>query len=229
MSNAKRSAAMALVGTLVVLSIVGICNPSMIFAQQSPARSLGQPIQVQPNPSRAATGAAAGGGGPASSGIMGSARFLRQNRSRRDFVGSNRGDQSGFVGNRQSLGVGQVAPAIGAAGAAALGRGQSAARRNPPLPPLPAKAMYYPRIDFESLEATERTEQWSAEVSQRLADRLEDLSDGSVTARVEDRRAILEGTVRTRAEADKLRRLAEFEPGVDEVVDRLEIANAPAK
>jgi hypothetical protein len=162
---------------------------------------------------------------------MGSARFLRQNRSRRDFVGSNRAEQSGFVGSQQSLGVGQVAPAIGG-GAAAIGnavRGAAANRRNPPLPPLPKKAMYYPRLDIGSLDTTDRTEQWPAEVSARLSERLAGLSDGAVTVQVEGRRATLEGTVRTRAEADRLRHLAEFEPGVDEVIDQLRVEQPSEK
>ena len=197
-----------------------LCMPATLCAQlPAGSRNLGKPIQVQPNPSQAATG------GNAGAGIMGSARFLRQNRSRRDFVGSNRADQSGFVGNQQSLGVGQVAPAIGG-GAAAIGnaaRGAAANRRNPPLPPLSKKAMYYPRLDIGSLDITNRTEQWPAEVSERLSERLAGLSDGAVTVQVDGRRATLEGTVRTRAEADRLKHLAEFEPGVDEVIDQLRI------
>lgn len=194
--------------------------PDTLYAQlPAGSRNLGKPIQVQPNPSQAATG------GNAGAGIMGSARFLRQNRSRRDFVGSNRSDQSGFVGSQQSLGVGQVAPALGG-GAAAIGnaaRGAAANRRNPPLPPLSKKAMYYPRLDIGSLDTTNRSEQWPAEVSARLSERLADLSAGAVTVQVEGRRATLEGTVRTRAEADRLRHLAEFEPGVDEVIDQLRV------
>ena len=94
---------------------------------------------------------------------------------------------------------------------------------NPPLPPLSKKAMYYPRLDIGSLDITNRTEQWPAEVSARLSERLAGLSDGAVTVQVDGRRATLEGTVRTRAEADRLKHLAEFEPGVDEVIDQLRI------
>ena len=35
-------------------------------------------------------------------------RYLRGNRSRLDFVGSNRTDLSGFVGSEQALGIGRV-------------------------------------------------------------------------------------------------------------------------
>ena len=84
-------------------------------------------------------------------------------------------------------------------------------------------------LDIGSLETTNRTEQWPAEVSARLSERLAGLSDGAVTVQVDGRRATLEGTVRTRAEADRLKHLAEFEPGVDEVIDQLRVEQPSEK
>ncbi len=71
-------------------------------------------------------------------------RFVRGSRSRQDFVGSNRTDQTGFVGSGQALGVGRVASAT-----ENLRLETTKAKINRPLPLQPAKGMYYPRLEVD--------------------------------------------------------------------------------
>lgn len=195
--------------------VIAFLFPLSAFAQRQAGRTLGQPIQVQPGPSRAATGGTSGAN------PMGAARFLRENRSRRDFVGSNRSDLTGFVGNRQALGVGQVVQST----ASLPTQKQSATRLNPPLPPLAAKAIYYPRLVLDNLQDPGRAEQRAEEIFSRLANRIEMLSDGEVTIVQDGHRVVLQGVVRTRAESDRLVALVSFEPGIDAVENQLVVGD----
>ncbi len=197
-------------GYVVVVAVALLSSPAEAFGQRQAGRGLGVPLQVQPSPSQAATG----------SKVMGSARFLRENRSRRDFVGNSRGELTGFVGNRQALGVGKVPPAIGALTQSA----QTAGNRNTTVPPLPKKAMYYSRLVLDEVPLTPYGEERAAAAFDRLRERIGDLSQGAVTLTKDGRRAILQGTVPSRADADRLAALATFEPGIDDVDNQLLVA-----
>lgn len=144
-------------------------------------------------------------------------RFVRGNRSRQDFVGSNRTDLSGFVGAGQALGVGRVPSA-----AENLRIETSKAKINRPLPPQPAKGMYYPRlkVDFEktlSREELRREDPAGKEASERVAQ----FSAGNAKVTMSGSTAILRGTVNSVRASELLVQLLSFEPGIDRVRNEL--------
>ena len=111
---------LALVAAVIVLVQHDIASAQLIGnrAVGAPLSSLSQQ-RVPGVPTAASQGAGqanAAGIGQASNAIgslgnrmqIDNTRFVRGNRSRQDFVGSNRTDLSGFVGAGQALGVGRV-------------------------------------------------------------------------------------------------------------------------
>jgi hypothetical protein len=221
-----------LIGTLFA------CFPCSLQAQMFGQRSLGGTLRPQPRPGQAAAAAAETATGE----IEGSERFLRGNRSRRDFVGSDRREQAGFVGSQQALGAGRVVAATESLQAEA----DPTARVNPPLPALPPKAMYYPRLKLDAnsfaslgtairqarLEAMNSSiDSMKGVIALPPADkyritpekRVTSLSNGSVQLTRSGDQAILTGTVSSVEEAERLAILMSFEPGIYEVVNQLTV------
>ena len=149
--------------SLLIAAVNVAVQHEIASAQLIGNRAVGAPLSspsqqrapgVPSAPTQGAVQTNAGGIGQASNAIgslgnrmqIDNTRFVRGNRSRQDFVGSNRTDLSGFVGAGQALGVGRVTSAT-----ESLRIETSKAKINQPLPPQPAKGMYYPRleIDFE--------------------------------------------------------------------------------
>ena len=93
------------------------------------------------------------------------------------------------------------------------------------MPPLAAKAIYYPRLVLDNLQDPGRAEQRAEEIFSRLANRIEMLSDGEVTIVQDGHRVVLQGVVRTRAESDRLVALVSFEPGIDAVENQLVVGD----
>jgi len=148
-------------------------------------------------------------------------RFVRGNRSSQDFVGSNRMDLDGFVGSGQAIGVGRVPSAV-----ENLRIETTKTKINRPLPPQPAKGMYYPRleIDFETTESqNERLVEGLAEgpASQDVSDRVSQFSGGNASVRMAGSTAILRGRVNTIRTSELLVQLLSFEPGIDRVKNEL--------
>ncbi len=144
-------------------------------------------------------------------------RFVRGNRNRQDFVGSNRSDQTGFVGSGQALGVGRVPTA-----AETLRLETTKTKINRPLPPQPAKGMYYPRleVDFgnERLQA-EAIQEVAA--SRDMSDRVAQFSGGTVRVTLTGNTAILRGTVSSNRTSELLAQILSFEPGIDRIKNEI--------
>ncbi len=216
---------------------------SVAWGQLFGERTTGQPLQSQrartqrgqtPTPPRAQTPT-----NPAASDLetdavgtlQGDERFLRENRNRDAFVGSDRRSTNGFIGSQQALGSGRVRQAV----EDLPDTTDDASRINQPLPPLPDGAMQYPRLelgdDFPSLTASDgaaddATEGSSPVPDTELQQRLEKHVNGSIQILRQGDLAILQGTVESRDEAERLKLLVSFEPRIYRIEDRLELAGA---
>jgi hypothetical protein len=151
-----------------------------------------------------------------------SGRFIRGNRSRNDFVGSNRTDQQGFVGSTQAIGVGRVQSSVDGL------RVPNQRSVNRPLPTQPSTGLYYPKleIDFapqiessEELEKVPRSETVFFEAQERISK----LTGAKVNVIRVGGLAIARGEVRDSKTAELVTTLLGFEPGVDQVRSELEI------
>jgi len=212
--------------------------PSVLQAQMFGQRSFGGTLRPQPRPGQAAATATETATGE----IKGTERFLRGNRSRRDFVGSDRREQAGFVGSQQALGAGRVEAATESLKAEV----DPTARVNPPLPILPPKAMYYPRIQLDAnsfaalasairqarlekvnnnIDSMEGVIKLPEPDKYRITPerRVTTLSNGSVTLTRNGDKGILTGTVSSAEEAERLKIMLSFEPGIYEIENRLNV------
>ena len=144
--------------------------------------------------------------------LQGTERFVRGNRSRNDFVGSDRGELSGFVGSQQAIGVGRVRTT------AEDFRVEAANTRNMnrAIPAQPTKGMYYPRLKMPSIETARRTHR-NALLHPKLTTRVQRILGDGVSVRVRDRVAILEGTANSTEKLRLLQTMLLFEAGIDKV------------
>ena len=177
------------------------------IAQLFGSRSIGNPLQ-----GRTRSGSGIGE-------VQGNERFLRGNRGRSDFVGSDSGDRRGFVGNEQATGSASTRTSTDG-----LQRRTDQGREiNQVIPALAKKGMYYPtlRLGF-SLPTTAATD-----LGQRLglelasSSRFSDRSHFEVL--VEGTTAILRGEVSSAAERDVAEVVARFEPGIYQVRNELKV------
>ena len=144
-------------------------------------------------------------------------RFVRGNRSRQDFVGSNRTDLDGFVGAGQAIGMGRVPSAV-----ENLRIETTKTKINRPLPPQPAKGMYYPRLEIDfntTVSQNERPVEGPA--SQDVSDRVAQFSGGNASVTMAGSTAILRGRVNTIRTSELLVQMLSFEPGIDRVKNEL--------
>lgn len=155
--------------------------------------------------------------------LRGNERFIRGNRSRRDFVGSNRSDQTGFVGAQQALATGRVRPAT-----EGLRIDQTNPNRiNRPLAPQPPRGMYYPKLDVDwslSKETSRTIQARSEQIDVRLQERFQRISGSQAQLIMDNSVAVLRGQVDSKARSELLEQLLEFEPGIDDVRNELQIA-----
>ena len=154
--------------------------------------------------------------------LRGNERFLRGNRSPRDFVGADRTEQSGFVGSQQALTTGRVRPAT---------EGFRLETNNPrrinrPIAPQPASGMYYPRLEV----VWDRDAELDREVSNRttntmakLYERIGRLGGSQAHIAINGSMAVLHGQVDSSRTAELLEQMLRFEPGIDEVRNELQI------
>lgn len=199
----------------VMLLIAMSATPAC--AQLFGNRSVGQPIS---SPLSQGGGLDVSGGpavGTAAGMLDGSERFVRGNRSRRDFVGSNRGSQTGFVGSTQAIGVGRVPPAT-----QGLRIPPSAAPQlNRPLPPQLSQGLYYPRLELGFSSPDTLLAPAEVAASQRMLDRIYGVAGESVDLTIAGRTAILRGTVENARAAELAEQLLSFEPAIDQVQNEL--------
>ena len=153
-------------------------------------------------------------------------RFVRGQRRADAFVGGQTDPVGDFVG--------RDIPATGVALRSAIDGtlprrpARRASQINRPLPPSPRNALAPPRLAMEPLplalpaESSEDADSFRR-LDQHLTGVLVRLVSPSAYVHLDRRRAVIEGSV----SSDHQRRLAEimvrFEPGVDEVTNRLEV------
>lgn len=152
-------------------------------------------------------------------------RFVRGNRSRNDFVGSNRTDQAGFIGATQAIGVGRVQSAVEGL------RANPQRSVNRPLPTQPTTGLYYPKLvlDFTEKVASNNEEQRArAEtVFLEAQERVTGISGAKVSVVLVGELVIVRGEVRDKRTADLIVTLLGFEPGVGEVRSEMQIVGKP--
>lgn len=223
-----------LIAFLAVLVQHEIASGQLIGNRQvgAPVQSLSQQRAggnpAIPNPGNPGMGQANSGGiGQASNAIgsLGSrmqidnTRFVRGNRSRQDVVGSNRTDLTGFVGAGQALGVGRVPSSV-----ENFRIETTKTKINRPLPPQPAKGMYYPRLEIDfatSASQGELLQEGPASID--TSERVAQVSKGNAIVMMSGTTAILRGTVNSVRTSELLVQLLSFEPGIDRVKNELVI------
>lgn len=201
-------------------------------AQMFGERTLGKPLSRQQGPSLV-TGAGAENVGA----ISGREKFIRGNRRADDFVGTDRGDLTQFVGNQQVNNTTTSRPA------ALEARRRQPVRTqiplNPPLPGNNGNYVYEPPLvvgfDFtppdakavaadlarslQSLGATDRSRRQQPSSSEPGHSSRKD----SVEVSVEGQTAILRGTVASAAARDLAERIALLEPTISKVRNELTV------
>ena len=146
-------------------------------------------------------------------------RFVRGNRSRQDYVGSNRTDLDGFVGSGQALGVGRVPSSV-----ENFRIETTKSKINRPLPPQPAKGMYYPRLEIDFEKASSQGALYrEGPASVDTSDRVAQFSAGNAVITMSGTTAILRGTVNSVRTSELLVQLLSFEPGIDRVKNELKV------
>ena len=144
-------------------------------------------------------------------------RFVRQNRSGAQFVGHDRQDQPGFVGNTQARRQGNVPAATESL------RGRRRTRINQPAGFPAANARYAPRLvaDFSFKERpVVRSQALTQQSLQRFnAGSPSDVISVSVAGRV----ATLRGEVASAHHRSMAELMALFDPGIDRVQNELRI------
>lgn len=170
----------------------------------------------QPNPAAAQN---AGGANNPGGLARQDSRFIRGNRQKGDFVGSNRTELKGFVGATQAVGVG-TAPV--AANNVRVETGSL--RTNRPLPPLSKSGMYYPKLDLNSLVEDQESE-WIANPRrfEQLQERVRERTNSVVSIRSEAGEVVVQGEVMSKRESELIETIIGFEPGVDRVRNELVI------
>ncbi len=203
----------------MMLFLASILAMETAQAQLFGARSLGQPLTR-----RTPSAAAAPAGLDAAGAVQGNERFLRGNRSRNEFVGSNRDSQQGFVGSGQAIGVGRVRTSV----ESLQEPPDRSTQINRSVPPLAAGAMYYPRLSISTSEMA--TASFVSAVAgkrdAKLESRLSTLAGSSIQILHQGDRTVLSGLVGSESMVEKLRILASFEPHIDTIESQLTITSA---
>ncbi|MDP6554303.1 MAG: BON domain-containing protein [Pirellulaceae bacterium] len=194
---------------LLILFAVILMSDAAAEAQLFGSRSFGQPLQRRVGPARFS------GAGD----LQGSERFLRRNRGRADFVGSDQREQQGFVGSEQARVTGRVMSSI----AGLRERVDRTSQINRPLALPDTNEMYHPklRLDFAPSKPP------LTDVENRLTDVMSLSSRFSERSRivvsVEGRTAILRGEVTSARERDLAELVALFEPEISKVQNVLKV------
>jgi hypothetical protein len=191
-------------------------------------RNLGGGLNRSPGPAPTGGGAPGGAAGGMEFRSVNPERFVRGQRRADSFVGGAQLEPgSDFVGRELPTTPGAIRSAID--GSLPRQPARRSARINRPLTPTPRNMVRPPRLSFVP-DAAFIPEPVMPEGDgfmtrdERLTDLMTRRVSPTAVVRIENRRAVLEGTV----DSPENRRLAEimlrFEPGVDEVDNQLEIA-----
>ena len=189
----KRVSACAL--SVCVLMVVAERADGQLFGE----RRLGQTLQRR-------AGRAASTGPSAAN-----ARFLRGNRSRREFVGNtgrNDGEPTRARANRQTTGPPQ--PRV---------------RRNinPAIPRLPRQAPYYPKLSIAFAISRPTAVARGAELADRLTRLFPEVSENQFEVLVAGRTATLRGAVASERQRELAEIVARFSPGIFQIQNELTV------
>lgn len=200
--------------------LVALCLSESAWGQMFGSRTVGRPLGN--TSSRLGSAAGQGSAIGAANLVDGSERFLRENRSRNDFVGSDRRDTGGFVGSQQALGAGRVRAATEGLQIETT----DASRINRPLPAQPTKGIYYPRLEigFElapKQESVERSLREDRVGLSRANERLRRIANSDVDLDIVAGVATLRGQVDSQRTRELMETIAGFEPGIRAVRNEL--------
>lgn len=182
------------------------------------ARTLGDPLTRRPSNAGAAAAAMDSAGV-----VQGDERFLRGNRSRNEFVGSNRSSLQGFIGSEQAIGTGRVQTSV----ESLTEPPDRSAAINRPIAPLAAGAMYHPRLSISTSEMASPS--YIASVANqrdtKLALRMSKAAGSNIQIFRERDRTVIRGVVASQSMVEKLRILASFEPHIDTIESQLRVGS----
>lgn len=145
--------------------------------------------------------------------VTGSERFVRGNRNKGSFVGSDSRDIRKFVGSEQATTTGRVQSTT-----EGLRRERDRAPRlNKPLPPRRAKDRYYPRLELGA-DFLRPTNNISATTISRRLEESESLRTlGTISVTLKSRTATLRGEVASQSDRKLAEILVGFDPGISSV------------
>ena len=144
-------------------------------------------------------------------------RFMRQNRSSADFVGNDRQDQRGFVGNTQARRQGRVPAATESL------RDRQRTRVNQPAQVPSSSARYAPRL-VARFAVNDRVIVRSQQATQRALQRLNGTPElTAISVSVTNRVATLQGEVASAHQRALAELMTLFDPGIDRVQNELQI------
>ncbi len=191
---------------LCIAFVVLLPSAESAQAQLFGSRSVGSPLSGRTSPTSTMTNQETTGQ------LQGTERFVRGNRSRNDFVGSDRGELSGFVGSQQAIGVGRVRTT------AEDFRVEAANTRNMnrAMPAQPTKGIYYPRLRVSNVEPARHLDR-NILLQPKLTTRVQRMLGEGVRVRVKDRVAVLDGSTTSPEKLELLQIILLFEAGIDEV------------
>ena len=176
-------------------------------------RTLGSPLTRQSRPGQSTISDPEGE-------VRADSRFLRGNRGRGDFVGSDRGDVRGFVGSQQGRVSGPVVSAVAGVGPDV----DRSTQINQSLRPPRRTELYPPKIVLGFASATAPGLRDRDALLGELANPDYFAASNRYEVWVEGRTAILRGEVADARERDLAALLVSFEPGISAVRNELTIA-----
>lgn len=198
------------------------CQAQVWGGRAMPAPGFGQPMN-QPGATTGTSVAGAASGSLIQQPQQGMDRFLRTNRTGRDFVGRSRSDIKSFIGAQQALAAGQVRPATDGL---RINVG-TAKKINQALPAQPAKGRYYPKLEIAEVEPlnpeadSNGASQLSSSIDERLLERVKRAGGDKLQLQRSGNTVTVAGSVSSQHSAELVLQLLQFEPGVDQVVNRM--------
>ena len=184
---------------------------SVAQAQLFGTRSLGQPLSRRSAASAVST----------TGEISGNERFLRENRGGSDFVGSDQGDQRGFVGSQQARGRGSVISST----TGLREKTDRSSQINRALPAIAKNAMYPPRIQLGELTIRERQVRSDPQLAAQLVSSRRFSTGCHFSVSVAGRQATVQGEVASARERHLAELVLLLEPGIESVVNQLKVTN----
>jgi len=161
-------------------------------------------------------------GAPEDAGTLtGNERFIRGNRSRRAFVGSDTQDVKSFVGSEQATTTGNVTSTT----TGLKPPPDRSATINKPLPPRSPTSLYYPRLEIR-FDSPHPPRSRPAAIARRLEESDSFRQLGAIEVSVSGPTATLRGEVVSESDRQLAALLATFEPGIDRVQNDLTVNTA---